>query len=371
MTLLELQEKHVRLNEPLPFGVCDPAGNLLLARGMIVSTRDQLQRLLDRGACLRAEDAPETSQKRLAAPARKTNGVAEVLRRVQEQLKDLLFDPTTQPQFHESIVGCGSELSRIATNHPDCTLFHLLRAPAQEHALYSVTHAMQTAIASHLIAQRLRWSAEERASLVASALTMNISMTLLQGELAAQIEPPTPAQRQAIHEHPTRSVELLERLAVPDADWLRTVLEHHEAPDSKGYPHGLACSFEPAEVLRQVDAFMAEAIGRVTREAIYPNEAMREHFLASGRSPITAALIKEFGIYPPGTFVRLTSSAVAVVVARGEEANKPLVAEIISQHGVLLSSPVARVTANAEFAITGIVKAKAVLVPINPDELYP
>jgi len=110
-------------------------------------------------------------------------------------------------------------------------------------------------------------------------------------------------------------------------------------------------------------------IGRVTREAIYPNEAMREHFIASGRSPITAALIKEFGIYPPGTFVRLASSAVAVVLARGEQANKPLVAEIISQHGIFLTCPVARITANPEFAISGIVNSKAVLVPINPDEL--
>lgn len=370
MTLLELRESHVCLNEPLPFGVCDPSGNLLLARGMVVSSADQLQRLLDRGACLRAEEAPDRVEKRAAAVARKTNGVSEALLAVQQRLTTLLFEPTTQAKFCEEIGRCGSDLSRVTTTHPDCTLFHLIRTPAHEHAIYSVTHAIQTAIASHLIAQRLRWSAEERASLLASALTMNISMTRLQGELAAQAEPPSTAQRQAIQEHPTRSAELLEKLAVRNQDWLRTVLEHHETPDAKGYPRGLACSFEPAEVLRQVDAFMARAIGRVTREAIYPNEAMREHFLASGRSPITAALIKEFGIYPPGTFVRLASTAVAVVLARGEEANKPLVAEIISQHGIFLTSPVARVTADPQFAISGIVNSKAVLVPINPDELY-
>lgn len=370
MTLLELKESHVRLNEPLPFGVCDPSGNLLLARGMVVSSADQLQRLLDRGACLRADEAPGQSEKRKASMSRKTNGVSEALLGVQARLKELLFEPTGHSKFCEEVLRCGTDLSRIATTHPDCTLFHLIRTPAHEHALYSVTHAIQSAIASHLIAQRLRWSAEERASLVASALTMNVSMTRLQGELAAQVEPPTPAQRQLIHEHPARSAELLEQLAVRNQDWLRTVLEHHETPDSKGYPRAVACSFEPAEVLRQVDAFMAKAIGRVTREAIYPNEAMREHFLASGRSPITAALIKEFGIYPPGTFVRLASTAVAVVLARGEVANKPLVAEIISQHGIFLTCPVARITADPEFAISGIVNSKAVLVPINPEELY-
>jgi HD-GYP domain-containing protein (c-di-GMP phosphodiesterase class II) len=370
VTLLELKDTHVRLNEPLPFGVCDPSGNLLLARGMVVSSAEQLQRLLDRGACLRSEDAPAQIDRQQPAVGRKTNGVSDALLSVQQRLKSLLFEPTAHARFCEEILGCGSDLSRIATTHPDCTLFHLIRTPEREHALYSVTHAIQTAIASHLIAQRLRWSAEERASLVASALTMNVSMTRLQGELAAQTAPPTLAQRQAIHEHPTRSTELLQKLAVRDQDWLRTVLEHHETPDSNGYPRGMACSFEPAEVLRQVDAFMARAIGRVTREAIYPNEAMREHFLASGRSPITAALIKEFGIYPPGTFVRLASTAVAVVLARGEEANKPLVAEIISQHGIFLTCPVARITANPEFAISGIVNSKAVLVPIDPEELY-
>jgi HD-GYP domain-containing protein (c-di-GMP phosphodiesterase class II) len=352
--------------------VCDSAGNLLLARGMIVSTEDQLQRLLDRGACLRAEEAPGFAEKTShAVVAPKTNGVSAALRGVQQKLMSLLFEPTAHSKFCAEVASCASDLSRIATTHPDCTLFHLIRSAAHEHAIYSITHAIQTAIASHLIAQRLRWSAEERASLVCSALTMNISMTRLQGDLAAQLEPPSAPQRQAIQDHPTRSVELLEKLAVRDQDWLRTVLEHHETPDAKGYPRGLACCFEPAEVLRQVDAFMAQAIGRVTREAIYPNEAMREHFLASGRSPITAALIKEFGIYPPGTFVRLASTAVGVVLARGAEANKPLVAEIISQHGIFLTCPVPRITANPEFAICGIVNAKAVLVPINPDELYP
>jgi hypothetical protein len=370
VTLLTLQGSHVRLNEPLPFGVCDAAGNLLLARGMVVASEDQLQRLLDRGACLRVEDAPGFADKKPAAVARKTNGVSAALLGVQEKLKSLLLEPTAHSKFCEEVAHCGSELSRIATTHPDCTLYHLIRSPAHEHALYSVTHAVQTAIASHLIAQRLRWSADERVSLVSAALTMNIAMTKLQGELAAQLEPPTTEQRRAIDEHPIRSAELLEKLAVRDQDWLRTVLEHHETPDGKGYPRGLACGFEPAEVLRQVDAFMARAIGRVTREAIYPNEAMREHFLASGRSPITAALIKEFGIYPPGTFVRLASTAVAVVLARGQEANKPLVAEIISQHGIFLTCPVPRVTSEPEFAICGIVNSKAVLVPINPDELY-
>jgi hypothetical protein len=342
VTLLALQEAHVRLNEPLPFGVCDSAGNLLLARGMIVSTEDQLQRLLDRGACLRAEEAPGFAEKTShAVVAPKTNGVSAALRGVQQKLMSLLFEPTAHSKFCAEVASCASDLSRIATTHPDCTLFHLIRSAAHEHAIYSIT------------------------------LTMNISMTRLQGDLAAQLEPPSAPQRQAIQDHPTRSVELLEKLAVRDQDWLRTVLEHHETPDAKGYPRGLACCFEPAEVLRQVDAFMAQAIGRVTREAIYPNEAMREHFLASGRSPITAALIKEFGIYPPGTFVRLASTAVGVVLARGAEANKPLVAEIISQHGIFLTCPVPRITANPEFAICGIVNAKAVLVPINPDELYP
>jgi hypothetical protein len=31
---------------------------------------------------------------------------------------------------------------------------------------------------------------------------------------------------------------------------------------------------------------------------------------------------------------------------------------------------VARITADPEFAISGIVNSKAVLVPINPEELY-
>ena len=50
MQLLALVQGQVRLGEPLPWGVRDAVGNLLLARGQVMSSAAQIEQLLNRGA---------------------------------------------------------------------------------------------------------------------------------------------------------------------------------------------------------------------------------------------------------------------------------------------------------------------------------
>jgi HD-GYP domain-containing protein (c-di-GMP phosphodiesterase class II) len=370
MTPLSLHQGRVRLNEPLPFGVLDSEGNLLLARGMVVSTADQLQRLLERGACVSDEDLARLTRQSSADAVAQPEGVLAVLLRLQTRLKRLLYEPEANPNFSGEVVKCSRELSDLAIKNPDRVLFHVMRGPLHELANYSVTHAIQCSVASHLMAGRLNWSSQQRDSLVSAALTMNIAMTKLQDDLATQATPPTPEQRHAIQEHPAKGAKLLQRLEVQDREWLRAVQEHHETPDAKGYPRGIASTFEPAEVLRHIDVFMARAKRRATRAAIYPNEAMREVFLGNGRNHIAAALVKEFGLYPPGTFVRLANETMAIVVARSEIANKPFVAEIVNKNGEYLPTPIRRDTVNPEYAISSIVDSKTVLAYVDPEKLY-
>ena len=57
-----------------------------------------------------------------------------------------------------------------------------------------------------------------------------------------------------------------------------------------------------------------------------------------------SAIIKAVGIYPPGSFVRLASQEVAVVLRRGRRANEPLVASVLSRIGLPLGEPALRDT---------------------------
>ena len=56
MHLLRLVQSQVRLGEPLPWGVRDEHGKLLLARGHVITSEEQLAALLARGASVDIEE---------------------------------------------------------------------------------------------------------------------------------------------------------------------------------------------------------------------------------------------------------------------------------------------------------------------------
>ena len=56
MKLLKLVQNQVRVGEPLPWGVRDDQGKLLLAQGHVVTTAAQMAAILERGAYVDVEE---------------------------------------------------------------------------------------------------------------------------------------------------------------------------------------------------------------------------------------------------------------------------------------------------------------------------
>ncbi len=286
------------------------------------------------------------------------------------RMKGFLLAPGMKSDFAAQVLATARKLSDAAAEHPDSFLFQLLSEPSGRFAIYSITHAMQCAVACSLVARRMEWDRQRSDSLACAALTMNIGMARLQGELAGQATPPTNEQLQLIYDHPQNSIEMLRQRGVTDPLWLRAVLEHHETPDGKGYPHGIRAGFEPAEVLRHVDIFLAKLKGRASRRAMAPNQAILEIFVDNSDSRIASAVIKEFGLYPPGMFVRLESGELGVVVARGEAVNKPIVSVLVTQQGEAPSHRIQRDTQDPRFAVSALVNGDNVLVAVDPEKLF-
>ena len=82
------------------------------------------------------------------------------------------------------------------------------------------------------------------------------------------------------------------------------------------------------------------------------------------------ALIKEFGIYPPGDLVQIKSGELAVVVRRGENASTPTVACITDRFGTLVVTSVRRDTAEPEFAIVSAQSDEVLAVRVPPERVY-
>jgi HD-GYP domain-containing protein (c-di-GMP phosphodiesterase class II) len=252
---------------------------------------------------------------------------------------------------------------------PDLAILQVLRQEGNSNLQYGLNHAVHTAIVCRLVAQRLRWSDDESNRAFKAALTMNLSMFELQGVLANHPGRPNDEQRALIKSHPVRSRQLLEQAGVTDDIWLTAVAQHHETPDRSGYPHGIANPSELASLLHRADVYAAKLSPRAGRDPLPADRAGRELFMRDPGNPITAALVKEFGVYPPGCYVALASGEIGVVVKRGPTVMAPVVAVLVNKNGEGVLEPLRRETHNPAHAVTGTVAARSIRIRLSPEKL--
>lgn len=373
MQLISLDQvfKILRPGVPLPFGVRDARGRLLLAKGLVVQEQSKLYDLLNRGMFV---DVDEVEQRPVARSARASEpSPAERLSvRWEACLRKLgvLLHAPTAPNFLHDVRDLASRLAHLPASYTDELIFLIVQHDYRQTERYVEAHSLHVATLCHLVSRRLAWPDEQRLSLIGAALTMNLGMVNLQVRLAAQRTPPTPQQRAEIDAHPHRSAELLRGAGLHDETWLRAVEQHHECPGGGGYPHKVAQPCELSQLIRFIDTFTAKHSARAGRNKQQAHQAAKELYAQSGGNPLAAALIKECGIYPPGCFVKLASGETAVVTRRGATAKEPLVAALTNAQGEPLARPVQRDTAQPARAIVAIVSEKSVTVQVSADQLY-
>lgn len=367
MQLIELTTVRHRLSVgvPLPFNVRQIDHTLLLARGQIVDSVDQMEALFERGMLVDIDELKTPRERILDAPAEQLPALWEQsIDRVGQALLEL-----PQEGFDAVLDNVAQPLVALVERDSDLAIFQVLRQHGNHHTQYGVNHSIHCAIAAFLAAHRLGWDASAMQRAFKAALTMNVSMLELQGELATQLTPLTPQQREAIHAHPPRSVQMLELAGIGDPEWLQAVAQHHATSDGTGYPAGLTEVTPLAALLRQCDVYTAKLSPRQSRESLTADVAARKLFAANPADPVAAAIIKEFGLYPPGCVVKLASGETGVVVRRGKRAHTPQVAATTNERGATLSEPTLRDTSRPEHAIVGVLGAGSARTCVAPEKL--
>lgn len=343
---------------PLPFSVRDADGTLLLARGQVIHTHGQLQALLERGALVAMDELLSAREKALHAPnAALPRLWNDGLGRLNQALGSIGGD-----SFSQALDDASGEVLGLVERDPNLAIFQVLTKEANADVAYGARRSLHCAITSYLVGHRLGWDATALERVFKVALTMNVSMLDLQGLLARQKGAPTPAQRLELATHPMRSVDLLMQAGIADDDWLQAVARHHEQEDGSGYPTGRGDVGELASLVRRADVYTAKLSSRSHREALSADLAGRQMFMQDPGHPMTAALVKEFGIYPPGCCVRLTGGEMGVVVKRGPTVTTPVVACLTNARGAPLPAPLRVDTSNTRFAIQSVVGESAMAV---------
>jgi len=217
-------------------------------------------------------------------------------------------------------------------------------AGAAERGGYGARQAMQTSALSMMLANRLGWMGGMIDLAAKCALTMNLSI------LASM----SPAFVQGDQKnHPTRSRDILQDAGITDPDWLEAVEQHHERPDGSGYPQGLTTVNEVSQLVQCVETFV-EGLGRAAGNyAVTATGLLRQMYLEAPKSIFVAALIKELGVYPPGSVVRLSNGEFGMVIQRGATTTAPLVAVLDADWGIP-REPAIRDTSSESYAVIGV-----------------
>lgn len=364
---LSLHKTRFHAGKPTPFSIFDVGGRLLLARGHQFDSAEQLEKLIEREATVDMREFDDPARKisnarRDQLPAYWDESMGEVGR---------LLRAGPSSDFTDALDQAARPLMALIERDPDLAILQAVRTEAVDGGptAYASRHAVHTATAACLAATRLGWTVAQRQCVLRTALTMNLSMADLQNKLVTQVSPVTTLQRAEIQSHPERSAAMLEMAGVTDNDWLEAVRQHHEEPDGTGYPRHPAKVHDVARLVHSADCFTAKLSPRIKRPPLLADAAARLQYQRAKGDTLTAAIIKEFGLYPPGCAVRLKSGEVGMVMRRGESANTPTVAVLTDRNGHLRIEPARRDTARPEFGIAAVVPLAALKVRVGLEKL--
>ena len=279
----------------------------------------------------------------------------------------ILGSPESTQEFAHRVLQYDRWMQALMQRDPDAGLYLLFQLAGNSPVGYSASHALVCGVLCHLTANQLSLPPKERDSLVRAAFTMNVAMTAMQDVLANQSERPSPVQQEMIRVHPVKSAMLLGTMGVQDEDWLEIVGNHHDNQGDGGDIHAASGTARLTRILKLVDRYAAMISPRLSRAGRSATESARAVMANSSAKSdeLGHALMRVVGLCPPGTFVRMDSDELGVVLRRSSKPNMPFVAIVGGADGQLLPAPRLHATAQGAPAIRSALPASGVRAQLN------
>jgi len=397
MKVVPLPSEGLRIGRPLPFSVRDGSGAVLLARGATIQTDKQLQLLRSRAIFIDMAEMESVQRAyngqldqmlrqdvalgRIASARPDFEGLplpgapAKPVERpldwpnLQMRLRLLLVDPRS-PDWIARLRTLRDDVLALVERGQDRALLRLMYDASNEFQDYSASHSLFVCVLTSMACAQLPgWQAEWLDALTLAALSMNVTFTQMQDELARQSGPMSDTQRSLMRDHAERAAELLAEIGVDDPMWLHAVRHHHTAPS--GPLAGRSAEETIARLIRRADRYAARLSPRKSRAASSATAAAQVALLDEGGHTDEAgqALIRTLGVYPPGVWVKLHCGEIAMVVRRTAIAKAPVVVSLVGRSGLPLDVPALRNTKLPDYAVTGALPPAQVKLRPNLDLL--
>lgn len=357
------------LGQALRWDVHGESGGLLAKHGYVVASENQIDMLLERGFISDDSD---------------TNGAPGVYQEPPSALRMLnlargglqgALELVLQGNFaaRAALDEVAALVAQAVALDSDVALACILLN--QQAGGYALRHAIDSAVVANVIAGALKRDPAETLSLTLAALTMNVGMWERHERFQHTVEPLPAPDLAYLRGHPEAGVALLRAAGIDDEVWLACVLQHHENEDASGYPQriGAALIGAQAKILMLADRYCARVSTRTYRKTMLPNAALRD-ILLEGKETVDAqlasVLLRELGIYPVGTFVKLLSGEIGVVTRKGANSTTPHVLSLINPWGSRLDVPLRRDTKNERHAIGEVLGAEQCALTFRLDQLW-
>lgn len=334
MKIRKVTAADLKLGMPIPWNVYSDSGALLVRRGHMIASANQIAYLIECGSFEDYSDQASGSAEPDSV-LRKLDGACLALQGLQQAIAGRAAPPGVRRKLEEIATLVGDAISLNVDIATASILHHQRQAP------YPVRHCVNTAIVAQVLARARERPPDDIMAVTLAALTMNLGMLEHHQRWHDGVVAFDAADRARMLAHPELGEQLLRDAGITDPVWLDCVLYHHENEDGTGYPSGKVGAQIPplAKLVSLADRYCARVSERGYRPPMAANAALREILLEAKttlHTNLASLLIRELGIYPIGSYVRLINGEVAVVSRRGLQSTTPHVESVLGPRGAPL-----------------------------------
>lgn len=202
---------------------------------------------------------------------------------------------------------------------------------------YTVGHSVRVASLAVYLGSKMQWSEKDLLAIGTAGLLHDIGKSKILDEILFKKERLTDEEFEIIRDHPRAGAEiLLEQEGITSLD-LAACWGHHIRHDGKGYPQqpDWAVRHPVTSLLQICDVFEALTAVRPYKAALDPLGAYTMMLADKGwfHPGLLASFIAMVGLYPPGTYVRLSDRRVGMVTEVSEHIDRPQVVITTSKIG--------------------------------------
>lgn len=183
---------------------------------------------------------------------------------------------------------------------------------------YTYTHCINVGVLAVILGKHLRLSTKALRLLGIAGLFHDVGKAKVPEDILHKPGRLSDKEFKVIQTHPLEGYQLMSAQKGLNAEILKAILQHHERYDGHGYPQGLKGPEigKFTRIISVVDVYDALTSKRVYKDALAPTRALAMMYqwrLSDFYPNSVEHFIKCMGVYPVGSFVRLTTGEYGII----------------------------------------------------------